>query len=375
MKVKILILFLLIFGIKTFAQERILLADRDISPKKDAPVHLTYGVHQGDKIVLTLVTNKDKPIDKIQIEENGKVLFSQNDVSPTQTVELTAPETNFLHLYFYDRQDVSVKIERVPANDEAKFFNPTIYQYKHYDTSYLNYEIDSVVGYDEIRTPKTFKVITSADYESVEMKTQKINLKGGKKKGILLTKPKELIQTDYKEMKLMGYQIIITSEAGADKMWGYIGVGVDIGAMCLSLAVSAVASPVGGAAAELAVQTAFEMIGPQEGGEPIYYMIANNDKDLAKFTDDNPDTRPSAYEFGLATGYNNTWFVMDTLAIGLQNLNIAVEVDVSVAVYAIYQSTIWEDIVEDIVTIKPKTVKVQRTRQVIQNNKRWNFEE
>jgi len=375
MKVVLLSIILFFSGMFLYAQDTVLLAYRDVNPTKKDAVHLIYGVKKGDKIVISLETTKDKTIDKIQIEEAGSSLYTQSDIDPTKKIEFTAPQTNFMHLYIWNRQNIGMKIQRVPATDNDVFFNPSIYQYKSYDTSYVTFEIDSVIGYDEIHTPKKFKVITSAEYESVKLEEKKVNLKGGSKKGFLFTKPQELIKDDYKEMKFLGYQVIITSEAGADKMWGYIGVGVDIGAMCLNLAVSAVASPVGGAAAELAVQTAFEMIGPQDGGEPVYYMISNSKNELDKFTDNSNDTKPSGYEFGLATGYNGTWFPMDTLAIGLKNLNISVEIDVSVAIYAIYQSTIWEDITQDIVTVKPKTVKVQRQRQVIENKKRWNFEE
>lgn len=373
MKTKFLIALLTIFSFSLTAQDKILLADRDIKPTKDEPTHLTYGVHKGDKIIISLSTKKDKSIDKIIIEEAGNTIFSKEDVDPTKPIELTAPETNFLHLYFYSNffgQDISLKIERIPANEEVKLFNPSIYQYKKYDTSYVTYEIDSVVGYEEIRTPKTFKVIKSAEYESIALKEEKVNLDGGQKKGFIFKKPEELIKTDYKEMKLMGYQVIIMSEAGSAGMWDMIGTGVDIGCLCLSLAF-----PAAGTAAGLGVQTAFEMVGPQEGGEPVYYIITNDKKELDKFTDNDPDTHAAIYESGLATGYNGTWWAMDTLAIGIQNLNIAVEVDVSIAVYAIYQATIWEDIQQDIITVKPKTVKVKRVREVIENKKRWNFEE
>ncbi len=270
-----------------------------------------------------------------------------------------------MNLYFYGKKDINVKIERIPSSEENKLFNPSIYQYKSYDTSYVTYAIDSVVGYDEIKTPKEFRVIASAEYESVELKKEKLTLSGGAKKGYIFTKPKTQINTDDKEMKLMGYQVMITSEAGADEMWGNIGIGVDVACLAMSLFL-----PAGGVAAGLAVNQAFEMIGPQEGGEPVYYIITNSQKDIDYFTDDNNDTKPLAYERGLATGYSGSWFAMDTIAVGLKNLNIAVEVEVVIVVSAVYQATIWETITQDIVTVKPKIVRVDRKRQVIENKKR-----
>ncbi len=372
MKNKILIILIVLLNFSISAQDTILLADRDIKPTKDNPVSLHYGVHKGDKIIINLSTKRDKSIDYVEIGLAGDPIIDKADVDPTKPIEFTVTETNFLNFKFYSNflgQNISVKIERIPQSNDSKFFNPSIYKYKKYDTSYVTYEIDSVIDYEEIRTPKTFKVIKSAEYESVELKEQKVNLKGGSKKGYLFTKPKELIKTDYKEMKFLGYQVMIFSQAGGKSMWKYIGLGVDVGCLCMSLAF-----PAAGTAAGLGVQTAFEMVGPQEGGEPVYYIITNDKKELDKFTDNDPDTRASIYESGLATGYNGTWFPMDTLAIGVKNLNMAVEIDVSIAVYAIYQATIWEDIKQDIITIKPKTVKVERTREVIENKKYWGFE-
>ncbi len=371
MKKQFIALLIIFMSSQILAQDKILIADRDIHPKKDAPIHLIYGVHKNDKIILTLSTKKDKPIEKISVALNGTSLYSGTSINPANTIEFTIPETNFLHLYFYNKKDISVKIERIPSAGDTTIFNPFIFKYKNYDTSYVEYEIDSVVGYDEIHTPKYFRVIASADYESIKLYEKKLTISGGDAKGILITKPKELIKTVDKEMKLIGYQITITSAAGASAMWDAIASGVDIGTMCLSLVL-----PAGGTAAGLGIETAFEMIGPQEGGEPVYYAIMGNQQNLDYFTskDLNVVKKARAYEFGLATGYNATWAKMDTLAIGLKNLNIAVEVEVSVVVSAIYQSTIWENISQDIITVKPKIVRVKRTRQVIKKNIEWDFE-
>lgn len=363
----------LFFSFQALSQNSIFITDRDLKPTKNEPEKLIFGFQKDDKVVITLSTNKNKPLEKLEVSENNKILFSKEDVDVTKPIEILIPQTNFVHFSFYGKalgQNVNVKIERIPAVDSGRFFNSAIQLYKNYDTSYVEYEIDSVVGYDEIHTPKKFKVIASSDYESVVMHEQQLKIYGSDKKGILITQPQSKIVSDDKEMKLVGYQIVMSSSAGASEMWDAIGVGVDIGCLCMELLL-----PAGGTAAALGVEQAFDMIGPQEGGEPVYYVIMENQKNLDVFLDNNPDTNPMAYESGLVTGYNSTWLPLDTIAIGLKNLNIAVEVDVTIAVYAIYQTTIWQTISQDIVTIKPKTVKVKRTRQVISNNKYWNFQD
>lgn len=370
---KLSTIFILLFlSFMAFSQDTILLADRDVKPTKNEPEKFIFGCQQGDKIIITFSTNRDKPITKIDIKQTGQILFSEEAVATNRTLEIITPNTDFVHFYFYGKsmgQKMSIKIERIPAVDSGRFFNSALQIYKRYDTTYVEYEIDSVIGYDEIRTPKTFRTIASSDYESVVMHEENLTLSGGDKKGVLIKKPQTTIVTDDKEMKLVGYQVLISSAAGAAGMWDAIATGVDIGCLCMELFL-----PAGGTAASLGVDQAFQMIGPQEGGEPVYYAIMNDKKELDVFLDDNPDTQPLVYETGLVTGYNATWFPMDTLAIGLYNLNIAVEVDVTVAIYAIYQTTIWQNISQDIITIKPKTVKVKRVRQVIANKKYWNFQ-
>lgn len=368
------ILILLCFGsLFINAQTSILLANRDIKPTKDIPVNLIYGLYEGDVVTITLSTNKDKTIDNFTVVQAGKNLFSANDLDPTQKIEVKIPAKGFVGFNFSgpkSGQDISVRIERKPKDENGKYQNTAAEQTKIYDTAFYEYEIDSVIGYDEIKTPIKFNVISDASYSSVNLYVKKFNIKGVSKKSVIVTRPQDLIQTINSEKKFLGYQITISSAAGASKMWDAIATGVDIGTMCLELAL-----PAGGVVAGLGIQTAFEMIGPQEGGEPVYYAIMNNKQNLDYFMDDDSKTQPRAFEFGLATGYNCTWAPMDTVAIGLENLNIYAEVDVTVSIDAIYQETTRTDVYADKVTIKPKTVKVKRGFNYIQNKKDWKFQD
>jgi hypothetical protein len=333
-----------------------------------------YAFEKGDKIIISATVEKDKDINEVKFEVNGNILFSSTKVSSFENKEFIMPETNFLNLNFWGpnmgSRDFELKIERIPASPEGKFFNTAIQEYKSYDTTYVTYEIDSVIGYEEIRTPKTFRVIEDCEYQGIQMKAEKFKIYGGKTNSLMVIKPEAKIITDTADLEFLGYHILITSAAGADAMWNAIGIGVDVA----SLAMNFVLPPGAGVAAGLGLKTAFEMIGPQEGGEPVYYAVMNNEDDAKKFknSDYKVQATAKAFEFGLATNYSGNWWAMDTLVVGLKNLNVAVEIEVSVVISAVYQKTLYKTISQDIVTIRPKTVKVPRTREVITNNKYWN---
>lgn len=338
---------------------------RDLSMGRNETVHLKYGLMQGDILRLYLETDKNAEIGGIRISQNDKNLFNQQNINPENPIEITIPETGIVDFYFEGRRrgpDIKLRMMRLNQSPNAMFFNTAIQEYKHYDTSFVQYEIDSVIGYQEIREPIEFRIIANVDYESVEMITKKINLKGGRKNHVMLTKPPQTKSTEDKDMVLVGYQVLVTSEAGAQKMWDAIGVGVDIGVLALNLF-----PPAGGVAAGIGVDMMFSMIAPQEGGEPVYYLIMNSREELNKFL--HKDESPMVFESGLATGYSGNWAPMDTLIVGLQNLNTLAEVDVSVAMFAIYQTTYWHTITQDKVIIRPEIVKVPRYQQIIRNTK------
>lgn len=370
MKIKVQVVYVLItlLSLNAFSQitdEYSVLALRDLSIGRNETVHLKYGLMEGDNIRIFLETERNAEIGGIRISQNGNNLFNQQDVNPENIIEITIPETGIVNFYFEGRRrgpDISLRMMRLNRSPEAKFFNTALQEYKHYDTTYLEYEIDSVIGYEEIREPIEFRIIADVDYTSEKMVARKINLKGGRKNHVMITKPAQKKSTDEKDMELVGYQILITSEAGAQKMWEAIGMGVDIGVLALN-----VFMPGGGAAAGIGVDMMFSMIAPQVGGEPVYYVIMNSLENLNKFLD--RDQNPMAFEDGLATGYSGNWAPMDTIIVGLQNINTLVEIDVSVAIFAIYQTTFWQTITQDKITVRPKTVKVPRYQQIITNTK------
>ncbi len=369
MKKQLILILLIFFALQTFSQEKILVADRKVSAKKDG-IRLLYAFQKGDKVIISMTVEKGKDVKGVEFNVNGNILFSASDVGSFENKEFTMPETNFFNLDFWGpnigSRDFELKIERIPASTDGKYFNTAIQQYKKYDTSYVAHEIDSVTGLKAPEyIPQTFRVISSIDYESTSLVQEKLNIKGVSKKYITVTRPQDTIITENKEMRLLGYQIIITSAAGATEMWKAIGVGVDIASMFFS------------PAAGIAAGTAFSMIAPQEGGEPVEYNIIKDEFDLNAFKDDDYKTTYSTYESGLVTGLSRTWNIWsdwNKFYIGLENLNIYAEIDVSVSVNAVYQATIYETITQNMIIVKPETVKLQREREVIENKKYYNYQ-
>ncbi|MDD3739624.1 MAG: hypothetical protein PHH30_00145 [Bacteroidales bacterium] len=348
-----------------------LVAMRDINISKNSPAILDYTFHEGDVLYLNLATKKDKTIDQITITQNSKVLFSEKDYDPTRQIEINIVETGVVEFTFSIRsfsQDIELRLMRKAEYIGGRYFNTAIELTKNYDTVIHQYEINQVVDYKEFREPSYFKIITDVDYESTQISAKKYTLKGGQKNYATITKPQDTILSDNKQMVLVGYQILITSEAGAESMWNAISTGMDVGCLALSLFVP------GGAAIGLGVETMFSMVAPQEGGEPVYYLIMADKTELDKFMDNDNNTNPMVYESGLATGYSGNWSPMDVIYIGLQNLNILAEIKISVATYAVYQTTTWSQISQDIVTIKPVVEKIPMSMEVIKNEKKYVFQ-
>lgn len=376
------ILFVFLFSITSFtgflsAQDMdfpfdtYLVTMRDIEISKKSPVVIDYTFLEGDELRLNLSTKKNKTIDKITITQNSKTLFTATDYDPTKQIDIDIAETGVVEFTFSIRsfsQDIELRLMRKVKTDDGRFFNTALEIQKKYDTLSVPYEYNHVIGYAEHREPIVFRSISDVDYESVEMSKKKYTLQGNQKNYVSITKPQDTIKTANKEMVLTGYQILITSKAGADAMWNAISTGVDIGCLAMSIFVP------GGAAIGLGVETAFSMIAPQEGGEPVYYLIMGNKTELDKFMDNDQNTNPMVYESGLATGYSGNWMPMDTMFIGLQNLNMLAEVEISVATFAVYQATSWADINQDIVTIKPKVEIMTLNREVIANEKKYVFQ-
>ncbi len=354
----------LLIGYSGFTQqtERLHLTEQDIKPTKDTPVTLGFGLYKDDKLIISLNSEKNKPIEEVLISQGNLNLFSKKQVLPG-TFEILVPETGVINFKFVGTkfgQDIHVKIEREPANADARLFNTALELSKRYDTTFIDYISDSVVGLQEpIFSPKTFRTVVSSDYESVKMHEQKYKLKGSQRKGVVFKQPEKELASPDKKMKLLGYQIIITSAAGADAMWKAISMGVEIGSMFLSPAVG------------IAAGTAFSMIAPQEGGEPVYFAIMSDKTQLDIFLDEKSNTQPLVFDAGLATGYSGTWMPMETFAVGLKNLNIAAEIEVSLAVYAVYQATIFAEISQNQVIVKPKTVRLNKKSKQIKNEKYW----
>jgi len=368
MKKHLIIILLIFFALQTFSQEKILVADRKVSVNKEG-TRLVYAFQKGDKIIISMTVEKDKSINDLKFEVNGNILMSASDVSSFENKEFIMPETNFFNFYFggpnIGSRDFDLKIERVPASAEGKYFNTAIQQYKNYDTSYVAYEIDSVIGLKSPEyIPQPFRVISSIDYESVKLAEKKMNIMYNKEY-VTIIRTQDTIISENKEMRLLGYQIIITSEAGATEMWKAIGIGVDIASMFFS------------PAAGIAAGTAFSMIGPQEGGEPAMYYIFKDEIDLYSFKDDDINTTFTTFENGLVTGMSLTWGAYrgwDKFYVGLENLNMYAEIDASISVSAIYQSTLFETITQDLIIVRPEIVKLQKQREVIENNKVYNYQ-
>jgi len=363
-------LILLVFAQITFAQntDKFLLTSRTGIAFDDPAVNYYYALNEGDKIFVTLKTKNDKEMPKVQIFNNAQYLLNVTEVAPFENKEFVIPSTASYCFSFVGPRvggrNFELLVERQPANEAAKFFNTAMQIYKQYDTLTIQYNIDSVVGYTEPEyITQEMRVVDYTDFESVELYKKKFTLPQLGKAYAAVYKPQDTIIQGDKEMYLQSMQMYVTTALGSKGLWDAIEIGVDIGSIFLS--------PVAG----LAAGAAFNMIGPQPGGEPVVYAIMDAVSEAEKFyTSDLTKTPIASYEQGAATGIGYNAQPLDTLAIGVMNMSAIKEVEVTITVHAVYLVKKFKTIQTNKIVVRPVVQAVLRERQEIVNKKYWGFQ-
>lgn len=369
MKKTLLINFLILISVCVFAQksDKIFVAEHDKYITNNDPMILRFGFKAGDKVIINIETNKNRTINRLSFigssiieslrfgSEVKKSDFSLNNFKPEHPIELTIKETGFIEFRMVGPalgRQVNIKIERIPANSDGKFFLTSFEFEKGVDSKMIEYEVDSVIGYKENIEKVSFKINKDVTYEAVPLIEKKMVIKGLKKDQLRFSKPEPTISTPEKEQKLIGFQMIISSATANTKVWSYIKAGVGVTTAFINPALA------------IATTTYTDAIGPQEGGEPVFFAIFPDEESLNTFIGGH-DRSLQVIQQGLVTSYNQSLQLRDNYYIGFHNYNIGVDLEVVVAVYAMYETIYFEEILVDKKTIIPETVKVRRTHNAL----------
>jgi len=134
---------------------------------------LYYGFAEGDQIVFSFETLDGKPLKDLEIAEepyNSKFM----DYKPTSIKDHTI-KVNKTAVYHFSFRNTpmggrvcKIKIQRIPKSEDLISFN-TNWEWKTlYDTTYVPYTQDSIVGYDTTYTPHIVKELVKIDTNYID---------------------------------------------------------------------------------------------------------------------------------------------------------------------------------------------------------------
>jgi hypothetical protein len=148
-----------------------------VSPLKEKEFY--YGFAEGDQVLLNFEENHERLIKSLEFcSESGNIIYSELDVERIRNKSLIIPATGIYKLRLKNSRLFSarkcwVKVQRVPAAEETRKFNSTVYTRTVYDTTYVEVKEEQLVQSDTIVSPllnQTLKVHS------------KLNMNGSKEK-------------------------------------------------------------------------------------------------------------------------------------------------------------------------------------------------
>jgi len=144
-------------------------------------VELYYGFAEGDQIVFNFEEVKGKTMKEIEIIElpsNSKFMDYKSSSISDKKIKVNKKS---VYKFVFKNSTMSgrickVKIQRIPKNKDLISFN-TDWEWKTlYDTTYVPYTEDSIVGYDTTYVPYTKKELVRIDtiYDEIQSSENKI---------------------------------------------------------------------------------------------------------------------------------------------------------------------------------------------------------
>ena len=356
---------------QVFAQTPVTVCEQTIKIGGTGEENMFFGFAAGDQINFEF--ESDKELKEIQIfeliEKNSSQKYSNFKATSAKT-SIYVPEKAVYQFRFKNGavggRICKVKIQRVPESEATQRFNTTPRIKTLYDTTYVPYTQDSLVGYDSLWYKETVR-------EEIGKRLQEEDLLPGgrpitiKSAGIIVQdNPREAVRIALPINEETAYQ---TKKVVA---WGYwIGVGTSAESVFsknkdnIKTAVSTVAgitNPIAG----LAIGAVTDLIIPSgENIDPVRYAITDSqNRDL--FMNGQAYYH---YDSGFGKGGSGK-FIQPKMCQGvyyvcMYNENIHYRIDVTVKAVAVIEITDYQDVEYDRVKVTPRYVTLNKKRMVV----------
>lgn len=365
MKTTLITLFSILSIFKLSAQTQpIDVADLTIKIGSMGSENLFYGFAEGDQIVFSFKELKGKELKDIEIIElPGHSKFMDFKSSHIENKTISVNQKAIFQFRFNNGsvggRICKVKIQRIPKSEELISFN-TNWEWKTmYDTTYVPYTEDSLVGYDTTYVQKTKKDLVKIDTLVTELftKSERVHSETAIGKSQYAFLNVHLPENTYLPNLLFTYE---STEVIAWSYW--IGVGqksadeYERANNKLSKGIMALGSLTGyGALATLAA-TGISFFSVPSVGDNVNYKF---------LTVQNGVTKTFDFGNGIAAYGRNTEFLQGGFTIQLYNDNFMEGIDVEVKLVCIQLRKTWEDIEYTKEKVDPKYVSLNKQRMVV----------
>lgn len=353
-----------------FGQEPLDVTEQTIKIGGLKEEELYFGFAAGDKIIFSFqeVDNKEmKEIEIVEYPNNTKFSDYKSKRIEDKTINVTKTS---VYIFRFKNSAIAgrickIKIQRIPANDDAKNFNSTVVWINRQDTTWNTYTKDVIVGYDTSYLHKTKKELVKTEQKEVLIfdKTQRVHSStnsNGNKTNVFFTLPKNETLS-YKTTKVSSWAYWVGVDEAGNKAWEQNSKTVS------NLAKGAAAmyfTPLGalalGAFTDLAVPSI---------GEDVEYWIA--DQSNAQLFMNGNSFR--MYDTGKGVAgfkrFTDPSLCQGTFYILLYNDNLIQGINANIKVIAIVETNIYEDKQYSEQVVTPRTEK-QIFKEPVITNKR-----
>ncbi len=327
---------------------------------------LYYGFAEGDQIVFDFEEVRGKKVKEIEITElpsNSKFMDYNSKKIENKVIHVRKKGVYCFRIKnsAMGKRICKIKIQRVQKSEDLADFN-TNWKWKTlYDTSYVPYVQDSLIGYDTLHYKETVKelVKTTQREELIMDKTQRVHSQTneyGNKTYVYFSLPVNQTST-YKSSKVTAWAFWIGVDESSNEAWRKNAEAIKH--LTTGLA-DIYLTPLGA----LAMGTITELAIPTIGEDVMYWLTDQQNKDLFM----------GNYQFNLwdqgkgIAGYKvfkEPYICQGTYYVLLQNDNIMQGIDANVKITAIIETKIYEDKVYNRKKITPQHVQLNKQRMVI----------
>ena len=327
---------------------------------------LFYGFAEGDQIVFNFEELKGKELKELEIIE----LPSISKFMDYKTTKIVDKKINVnkkaVYQFKFSNSALAgrickVKIQRIPKSSEFVSFN-TDWKWKTlYDTTYVPYTQDSIVGYDTLRYKEKVKelVKTEQKEELIFDKPQRVNSgtnANGPKSWLFFTLPKNE-NTTYKTTEVISWAYWVGVGDEANQSWKK---NITTVSNLAKGAATVFTSPLGA----LAIGAVSDLMIPTIGEDVSYSITDAANKDLFM-----ANIQYTIFDKGKGVAgyrkFTNKNLCQGTYFVCLYNDNDFQGIDATVKVIAIVETKTYEDKEYDRMKVTPKYVTLNKRRMVV----------